>query len=58
MKTERLTWHVLSWWDHLAQRRGGAGVVDGTNVEVIRRIRENQSDLRLSGADSLTLGLS
>lgn len=37
----------------VAQRRGAAHVVDSTDLQVIRRVGENQSDLRLGSLDML-----
>lgn len=37
----------------VVQRRRGAHVADGADLQTIRRVGENQSDPRLSGADVL-----
>lgn len=42
----------------MTQSWRGARVVDGADLEMVRRIGEDQSDLRPSGVEPLTRGLS
>lgn len=42
----------MSWYQ-LAHSRRDAGVVDAADVDLISRIRENESDLRPGGAEQL-----
>lgn len=52
-----LTELVVTLWYYLPQCRGGAGAVEGADVEMISWVRENQPDLRMTGVHALTWGL-